>query len=96
MGGGGRSRGRGRHCTGSHEGAGGLGGDGVRRNPTLVGLDHLSDAEMVRAPPERRQDLQLMKDLVHSHAQALAAYLRANRGSMARQPSWQCPACGRW
>ena len=46
--------------------------DEVRRNPTLVGLDRLIDAELVRAPPERRQDLQLMKDLVHSHAQALA------------------------
>ena len=70
--------------------------DEVRRNPTLVGLDHLIDAEMVRAPPERRQDLQLMKDLVHSHAQALAVYLCANCGFKARQFFWQCPACGGW
>ncbi|HEY2628000.1 MAG TPA: lipopolysaccharide assembly protein LapB, partial [Usitatibacter sp.] len=32
--------------------------DEVRRNPTLVGLDRLIDAELVRATPERRQDLQ--------------------------------------
>ena len=70
--------------------------DEVRRNPTLVGLDHLIDAEMVRAPPERRQDLQLMKNLVHSHAQALAVYLCANCGFKARQFFWQCPACGGW
>jgi lipopolysaccharide assembly protein B len=70
--------------------------DEVRRNPTLVGLDHLIDAELVRAPPERRQDLQLMKDLVHSHAQALAVYLCANCGFKARQFFWQCPACGGW
>jgi lipopolysaccharide biosynthesis regulator YciM len=70
--------------------------DEVRRNPTLVGLDHLIDAEMVRAPPERRQDLQLMKDLVHSHAQALAVYLCGNCGFKARQFFWQCPACGGW
>jgi lipopolysaccharide biosynthesis regulator YciM len=70
--------------------------DEVRRNPTLVGLDHLIDAELVRAPPERRQDLQLMKDLVHTHAQALAVYLCASCGFKARQFFWQCPACGGW
>lgn len=70
--------------------------DEVRRNPTLVGLDRLIDAELVRAPPERRQDLQLMKDLVHSHAQALAVYLCGTCGFKARQFFWQCPACGGW
>ena len=70
--------------------------DEVRRNPTLVGLDRLIDAELVRAPPERRQDLQLMKNLVHSHAQALAVYLCGNCGFKARQFYWQCPACGGW
>jgi lipopolysaccharide biosynthesis regulator YciM len=70
--------------------------DEVRRNPTLVGLDHLIDAELVRSPPERRQDLQLMKNLVHSHAQALAVYLCSNCGFKARQFFWQCPACGGW
>jgi lipopolysaccharide biosynthesis regulator YciM len=70
--------------------------DEVRRNPTLVGLDRLIDAELVRSPPERRQDLQLMKDLVHSHAQALSVYLCGNCGFKARQFYWQCPACGGW
>ena len=70
--------------------------DEVRRNPTLVGLDRMIDAELVRAPLERRQDLQLMKDLVHTHAQALAVYLCANCGFKARQFFWQCPACGGW
>jgi len=70
--------------------------DEVRRNPTLVGLDRLIDAELLRAPPERRQDLQLMKSLVHSHAQALSVYLCAQCGFKARQFYWQCPACGGW
>ena len=70
--------------------------DEVRRNPTLVGLDRMIDAELVRSPPERRQDLQLMKNLVHSHAQALAVYLCSNCGFKARQFFWQCPACGGW
>ena len=68
----------------------------VRRNPTLVGLDRLIDAELLRAPPDKRQDLQLMKTLVHSHAQALAVYLCGNCGFKARQFFWQCPACGGW
>lgn len=68
----------------------------VRRNPTLVGLDRLIDAELLRAPPERRQDLQLMKSLVHSHAQALSVYLCGQCGFKARQFFWQCPACGGW
>jgi lipopolysaccharide biosynthesis regulator YciM len=70
--------------------------DEVRRNPTLVGLDRLIDAELLRASPEKRQDLQLMKNLVHSHAQALAVYLCDNCGFKARQFYWQCPACGGW
>ncbi len=70
--------------------------DEVRRNPTLVGLDRLIDAELARAPAERRQDLQLMKNLVHSHAQVLAVYLCENCGFKARQFFWQCPACGGW
>ncbi|APV50647.1 lipopolysaccharide assembly protein LapB [Betaproteobacteria bacterium GR16-43] len=68
----------------------------VRRNPTLPGLDRLIDAELLRAPAERRQDLQLMKNLVHSHAQALSVYLCGNCGFKARQFFWQCPACGGW
>jgi lipopolysaccharide assembly protein B len=70
--------------------------DEVRRTPTLVGLDRLIDAELLRAPADRRQDLQLMKNLVHSHAQALAVYLCGNCGFKARQFYWQCPACGGW
>jgi lipopolysaccharide biosynthesis regulator YciM len=68
----------------------------VRRNPTLVGLDRLIDAELLRAPADRRQDLQLMKSLVHSHAQALSVYLCGQCGFKARQFFWQCPACGGW
>ncbi len=70
--------------------------DEVRRNPTLVGLDRLIDAELLRAPADRRQDLQLMKSLVHSHAQALSVYLCSQCGFKARQFFWQCPACGGW
>ena len=70
--------------------------DEVRKTPTLVGLDKLLEAQIAHAPPERRQDLQLMKSLVHSHAAALSAYLCTSCGFRAKQFYWQCPACGGW
>ena len=59
-------------------------------------VDRLIDAELLRAPPDRRQDLQLMKSLVHSHAQALSVYLCSQCGFKARQFYWHCPACNGW
>lgn len=70
--------------------------DDLRRNPTLVGLDRLLEARLLAAPADRREDLQVLKDLVHSHAQRLAVYLCGNCGFKARQYYWQCPACGGW
>jgi lipopolysaccharide assembly protein B len=70
--------------------------DEVRKNPTLVGLDKLLEAQLAHAPQERRTDLQLMKNLVHSHADALSVYLCASCGFRAKQFYWQCPACGGW
>lgn len=70
--------------------------DELRRNPTLLGLDKLLEAQLVEAPPERRQDMQLIKNLVHQHAQRLAMYQCDNCGFKARQFYWHCPACGGW
>jgi lipopolysaccharide assembly protein B len=68
----------------------------VRKNPTLVGLDMLLSAQIEHAPTDKRGDLQLMKDLVHSHASALSVYLCGSCGFRARQFYWHCPACGSW
>jgi lipopolysaccharide assembly protein B len=68
----------------------------VRKNPTLVGLDMLLSAQIEHAPEDKRGDLQLMKDLVHSHANALSVYLCGSCGFRARQFYWHCPACGGW
>ena len=70
--------------------------DDLRRNPTLVGLDRLLEARLLAAPDDRKDDLQVLKDLVHSHAERLAVYLCGNCGFKARQYYWQCPACGGW
>ncbi|MEJ2175044.1 MAG: lipopolysaccharide assembly protein LapB [bacterium] len=71
--------------------------DELRRNPTLLGLDHLLEAEIVGASsPERRRDLELMRNLVHGHTRRLARYRCGQCGFKMRQFHWQCPACGGW
>ncbi len=68
----------------------------VRRTPTLLGLDKLLDARMLAAPPERLQELAMVKNLVHGYAKKLARYQCSQCGFKARQFYWQCPGCNRW
>jgi lipopolysaccharide assembly protein B len=68
----------------------------LRNNPTLVGLDRLLEAQILAAPDERKHDLQMLKELVHSHSSRLAVYLCKQCGFKAKQFYWQCPACGGW
>ena len=70
--------------------------DEMRRNPTLLGLDKLLEAQLLDAPVQRRQDLELVKSLVHQHTRALEMYKCDNCGFRARQYYWHCPACGEW
>lgn len=71
--------------------------DELRRNPTLLGLDRLLEAQIEGATsPERRRDLELVRNLVHGHTRRLARYRCENCGFKARQFHWQCPACGGW
>jgi lipopolysaccharide biosynthesis regulator YciM len=71
--------------------------DELRRNPTLLGLDRLLEAQIIGAQsPERRRDLELVRNLVHSHTRRLARYRCENCGFKARQFHWLCPACGGW
>jgi lipopolysaccharide biosynthesis regulator YciM len=68
----------------------------LRRNPTLLGLDKLLEAQIVFAPAERRNDLELVRNLVHSHTRRVARYRCDQCGFKARQFHWNCPACGGW
>ena len=71
--------------------------DELRRNPTLLGLDRLLEAQIVGAAhPERRRDLELVRNLVHNHTRRLARYRCENCGFKARQFHWLCPGCGGW
>ncbi|MDW8469562.1 MAG: lipopolysaccharide assembly protein LapB [Burkholderiales bacterium] len=71
--------------------------DELRRNPTLLGLDRLLEAQIIAAAnPERRRDLELVRNLVHSQTRRLARYRCENCGFRARQFHWLCPGCGAW
>ena len=70
--------------------------DELRRNPTLLGLDKLLEAQVLLAPPERRADLELVKNLIHNHTRRVARYRCDDCGFKARQFHWRCPACGGW
>jgi lipopolysaccharide biosynthesis regulator YciM len=66
------------------------------RNPTLLGLDKLLEAQLLEAPAERRHDLELVKNLVHQHTRNLAMYRCDHCGFRARQYYWRCPGCSEW
>jgi len=70
--------------------------DEVRRNPTLLGLDKLLEAEMLMVSPQRRADLELVKNLIHNHTRQVARYRCDSCGFKARQFYWRCPGCGAW
>src|SRR5258706_13563232 len=71
--------------------------DELRRNPTLLGLDRLLEAQIMGdSHPERRRDLELVKNLVHSHTRKLARYRCENCGFKARQFHWRWPGGGGW
>jgi len=71
--------------------------DELRRNPTLLGLDRLLEAQIIAAAsPDRRRDLELVRNLVHGHTRRLARYRCESCGFKARQFHWHCPACGGW
>ncbi len=70
--------------------------DELRRNPTLIGLDKLLEAQIYLAPSERRGDLELIKNLIHTHTRRVARYRCDNCGFKARQFYWRCPGCGGW
>ncbi len=70
--------------------------DELRRNPTLLGLDKLLEAQILLAPAEKRADLELVKNLIHNHTRRVARYRCEDCGFKARQFHWRCPACGGW
>jgi len=76
--------------------AGALIKEELARNPTLLGLDRLLEAQLLAAPAERRHDLELVKQLVGQHIKRLGMYKCEHCGFRAKQYYWRCPGCGKW
>ncbi len=70
--------------------------DDLRRNPTLLGLDKLVEARLMETPVEERTDVQMVKDILHSHTTRMALYQCEACGFRGRHFYWHCPACGGW
>jgi lipopolysaccharide biosynthesis regulator YciM len=68
----------------------------LSRNPTLLGLDKLLEAQLMAAPLERRNDLELVKNLVGQHIKRLGMYRCEHCGFRAKQYYWRCPGCAKW
>lgn len=82
-----------------HEGpdaAAGLIKEELVRNPTLLGLDRLLEAQLLAAPADRRHDLELVKGLVAQHIKRLGMYKCDRCGFRAKQYYWRCPGCLKW
>ena len=76
--------------------AAGLIKEELARNPTLLGLDRLLEAQLLAAPADRRHDLELVKGLVAQHIKRLGMYKCDHCGFRAKQYYWRCPGCLKW
>lgn len=71
--------------------------DELRQHPSMVGLEKLLEAQVLQeSMADRRQDLELIRHLVHAQTRRLALYCCDNCGFKAKQYYWHCPACGKW
>lgn len=70
--------------------------DQLQRHPTVLGLDKLLQAAALRAEPERRPDIEMVRGLIQAHTRRVARYRCDCCGFKARQFYWRCPACGGW
>ena len=68
----------------------------LKRNPSLLGLDKLLEAQLMGYHGERRADIELVKTLIHNRTRGLAMYRCGHCGFKARQFYWHCPACHSW
>lgn len=68
----------------------------LKRNPSLLGLDKLLEAQLLGYSGERRPDIELVKSLIHNRTRSLAMYRCGHCGFKAKQFYWHCPACHSW
>ena len=68
----------------------------LKRTPTLIGLDKLVESRIGLASANVREELDIVKNLLHQQARRLSRYTCGQCGFKARQFYWQCPGCRQW
>jgi lipopolysaccharide biosynthesis regulator YciM len=70
--------------------------EALHRSPSLLALGQYLDARAQTVSPGERDDLEVVRNLIHNHARRVGRYICANCGFKARQFHWQCPGCATW
>jgi lipopolysaccharide biosynthesis regulator YciM len=76
--------------------ANGLAREALHRSPSLLALGQYLDTRSQLATPNERDDLEVVKNLIHNHTRRIGRYICSNCGFKARQFHWQCPGCTHW
>jgi lipopolysaccharide biosynthesis regulator YciM len=78
------------------EAANALAREALHRSPSLLALGQYLDTRSQLATPNERDDLEVVKNLIHNHTRRIGRYICSNCGFKARQFHWQCPGCTHW
>jgi len=70
--------------------------DALHRSPSLLALGQYLDTRAQLASAGERDDLEVVRNLIHNHARRVGRYICATCGFKARQFHWQCPGCASW
>lgn len=68
----------------------------LHRTPSLLALAQYLDARSHTVGQNERDDLEVVRNLIHNHTRRLGRYICSNCGFKARQFHWQCPGCSSW
>ena len=70
--------------------------EAVHRQPTLLGLGKLIDAQFLQFTPDGRQDAELARELITGYGKRLNVHRCKRCAFRSKTFFWHCPACGEW
>ncbi|MFN9807512.1 MAG: lipopolysaccharide assembly protein LapB, partial [Betaproteobacteria bacterium] len=68
--------------------------DELKRHPSLLGFEKLLAIRSAAAKGD--EELDLLRNLIHSQTRRIARYRCGKCGFRAREFHWQCPGCTSW
>ncbi len=70
--------------------------EALHRAPSLLALAQYLDVRAQMAAPSERDDLEVVRNLIHNYTRRIGRYTCSNCGFKARQFHWQCTGCAGW